>query len=183
MTERPGPGRMVPKGFSLVEVVLAIGIVSFAVLAILALLPVGLKSANDAPEEAFAAQTLKSLSASLQGASHTNTNAPLCYTALPPFNNAGALLQWSVGDPAQAGQTIYIGYDGLPTASRSSARLIACVRISPPANLLSLGSAYLCLAWPANAIGTPIVWSNGQPQITNQQGYMEAIIIFVPTSP
>src|ERR1700722_5171885 len=93
------------RGFSLVEITVALGIVSFALVAILALLPVGLGSARDSHEEAFAAQVLKSICCSVQNAAHT-TALPLTYTALAPFNNAaqGASLQWTIGSAAQAGQ-------------------------------------------------------------------------------
>lgn len=181
-TQRAAVGK--PRaGFSLVEITVAIAIVGFAVLTIVALLPIGIGGARDAYEEGFATQIIKSLSASLQRAARTAASTP-AYMALAPYNNAGqgALLQWTVGTAAQAGQTIYIGYDGQPTTDKSSARLIACIQITPPSDLLSPGCAYVCLAWPPAGITTPVAWQNGRPQLANAQGYVEAVVYFLPQS-
>jgi len=60
--------------FSLVEVTLAIGIVSFALIAVLGLLPVGLKSVKNANEQAGAANVLNAIADGLRSASTTNSS-------------------------------------------------------------------------------------------------------------
>ena len=52
------------KAFSLVEVVIAIGIVSFAVVAILGLIPTGLNTLKDSTGETVRAQIVRSIAAS-----------------------------------------------------------------------------------------------------------------------
>jgi len=175
-----------PKGircpaFSLVEITLAIGIVSFALLAVLALLPIGLGNARNAHEEAFAVQTLKAITASIQQASQS-TNNTLEYNALAPFNNAsqGALLRWKVGSSSPQKSTFYIAENGLPSLSQTDARLLACIQVTPPPDRLSLGKASVTLAWPPAAIKTPIAWIGSLPQLTNEQGRVDSVIYFSP---
>lgn len=178
-------GQKMPAGircpaFSLVEITLAIGVVSFALLAVLALLPVGLGNARNAYEEAFAVQTLRAISASIQQASQS-TNNLLDYTALAPFNNAsqGAILHWQVGSSPHE-SIFYIAENGLPSPSKSEARLLACIQIIPPSDRLSIGKASVTLAWPPAGITTPILWTGSRPQLTNEQGRVESIIYFSP---
>jgi len=180
-SEKAIPQAAWPGGFSLVEITLAIGIVSFALLTVMALLPIGLGGTRDAHAEAFATQSLKAITASLQQASRS-TNDVSTYTALAPFNSStqGALLQWKVGNAAQSGQTFYIGEDGLPTTTKSAAKLLACIQITPPANRLSAGQATVSIAWPALSISTPVSWSGSRPQLTNQQGSVESVVYFLP---
>lgn len=54
------------KGFSLVEVVLAIGVVSFAMMAVLGILPVGLKSAQESRGQVATANISRQLQGELQ---------------------------------------------------------------------------------------------------------------------
>lgn len=168
-------------GFSLVEVVLAIAVVSFALLAIIALLPVGLNSMRSSREEAFAAQVLKSLANSVQGAFPVSGSSGR-YSSLPPFDDAarGGRLEWQLGQVPQNGQTILIGKNGQPTTDTNSAKLVVFVRITPPRDLLSAGIASLTLAWPANAMTTPVTWQNGLPQYSNAQGSVETVTYFIP---
>ena len=63
------------KGFSLVEVVLALGVVSFAIIAILGILPVGLNTGHSAQDETRAAQIAEDILASLAGQAPSNFNA------------------------------------------------------------------------------------------------------------
>lgn len=58
--------------FSLVEVVLALGVVSFAIVAILGILPVGLSTGHSAQDETRAAQIAEDILASLAGQAPTN---------------------------------------------------------------------------------------------------------------
>jgi len=61
--------------FSLVEVTLAIGIVAFAVLALVALLPVGMQASRNASEEHRAIDLLTALAADLRQSQVTGTSA------------------------------------------------------------------------------------------------------------
>jgi len=172
------PGGIRCPAFSLVEITLAIGVVSFALLAVLALLPIGMGNARNAYEEAFAVQTLRAISASIQQASQS-TNSMLDYTALAPFNNAsqGAMLHWQVGSAPQE-SIFYIAENGLPSIAKTDARLLACIQLVPPPDRLSVGKATVTLAWPPAAIKTPVPWVGSRPQLSNEQGRVESVIYF-----
>ncbi len=67
------------KAFSLVEVVIAIGIVSFAVVAILGLIPTGLNTLKDSTGETVRAQIVRSIAASALTANFSSLNASVCF--------------------------------------------------------------------------------------------------------
>ena len=74
----PTPSRSV-KAFSLIEVLLAIGIVSFAVVAIVGMLPIALNTAKDSMLETDAASIAQRVFAELQAS--TGTNRPVSISA------------------------------------------------------------------------------------------------------
>lgn len=152
-------------GFSLIEVTLAIGIIAFALLAVVALLPVGMSANQSARDQAQAVQIVNAIGISIQSAVVTGTTKPGTYTyaALPPFGPglptspakvpASILLPtWTV--PGSAGkpveQTIAIGENGTPVDSskNSNYRFLAAVSITPPKDKSSLGKACIMVAWP-----------------------------------
>lgn len=67
----------IANAFSLVEVVLALGVVSFAVVAILGILPVGLNTSHSAQDETRAAQIAEDILASLAGQAPSNYNSAI----------------------------------------------------------------------------------------------------------
>ena len=62
------------RAFSLVEVVLALGVVSFAIVAILGVFPLGLSTSHSAQDETRVAQIAEDILASLAGQAPTNYN-------------------------------------------------------------------------------------------------------------
>src|SRR5438132_12920260 len=60
-----GRDRRARRGFSLAEVVLALGVVSFAIVAILGVLPLGLQTGKSSQDETRATQIAQSVFASL----------------------------------------------------------------------------------------------------------------------
>lgn len=71
-------------GFSLVEVVLALGVVSFAIVAILGVLPIGLQSGRSAQDETRASQVAQNIFASIASQSQsTYPNAVILQTVSP----------------------------------------------------------------------------------------------------
>lgn len=68
--------RFDPTGFTLVEVVLALGIVSFAIVAIIGVLPAGLTVSHTSQDETRSAQIAQDILTSL--ASQAQTNFPNC---------------------------------------------------------------------------------------------------------
>lgn len=83
-----------PKAFSLVEVTMAIGIVSFAVLTLVALLPSGLRSVRESANETAISAIVRSVRGELNQASFSDVT-----TVLPAqvwyFNEAGNRLDES----------------------------------------------------------------------------------------
>jgi uncharacterized protein (TIGR02598 family) len=61
------------RGFSLIEIVLALGIVSFAIVGIMGLFPVAMKSAQESQRETRAAQIARGIFDDLQSLPGTNT--------------------------------------------------------------------------------------------------------------
>ena len=149
-------------GFSLIEVVLAIGIVSFALLAVVGLLPVGMKSSQNAKEQAAAAYVLNSIANALRCAEKNGSSFSSKF--------AGLDIVYSTN-----GGNSTIGWDSLDLNGQSttsfSARLKARLVISHPTNSTTYGHALISIAWPAQAPnlnwnGTN--WSNAQGQLTTR---------------
>jgi len=165
MAVAPIPNRQSPiaSAFSLVEVVLALGIVSFCLLAIVGLLPVGLKAVKNANEQAAAANVLNAIADSLR--STTSSNA---------VNFAGSFgtnqISFSLGGAATNLSWSNLKLDGSTESSVDPKRISAVVNITPPANLLSSGQAVISVAWPAQANpiwdATTRTWSKAEGSVT-----------------
>ncbi len=88
------------QAFSLVEVVIAMGVTSFAVLALIGTLPTGIKSVQDSSNETARANILQEIRAELQEVSF-GTNSSNNITSLPSqtnyYNNDGDILPNSTG--------------------------------------------------------------------------------------
>src|SRR5436309_1710363 len=102
----PTTGRMEkrdgkPGAFSLIEVTLSIGIIAFALLAVVALLPVGIGSIRTAADQQRATQVMNGIAIAIQSARLSGTNsAPttgasagnwkFTYAALPPYDRVAS---------------------------------------------------------------------------------------------
>lgn len=156
--------------FSLVEVTLAIGIVSFALIAVLGLLPVGLKSVKNANEQAGAANVLNAIAESVRSA--TSTNSTL-------FTNvfSGQTIQYSVGGPSATNGWSDLKLDGSQETASDQKRISAVVNIFPPANLTTNGRAVISVAWPAQANPD---WNAGTQTWSKAEGSITTGIQFLP---
>jgi uncharacterized protein (TIGR02598 family) len=159
--------RMLIAGFSLVEVVLAIGIVSFALVAVVGLLPAGMKSIKNAKEQAAAVNVLNAIANALRcaeknGNSFSNTFAGqnIVFTT----NGGSSTVEWDRLD-----------LNGQSTNS-ISARLKARLVITNPVNATSAGQALISIAWPAQAPN--LNWTGSE--WTNAQGQLSTRIQFLP---
>ena len=154
-------------GFSLIEVVLAIGIVSFALLAVVGLLPVGMKSTQNAREQAAAANVLNSIANALRSA-EKNGNS---------FSNtfAGQNIVFSTNGGSSSVEWDRLDLNGQSTNS-ASARLKARLIITNPTNSTSTGEALISIAWPAQNPNMKWVGS----EWTNAQGHLTTRIHFFP---
>jgi len=107
----PAPRRRHAAGFSLVEVTLAIGIVSFAMLALLGVVPVGLSTMRQAADRTVESQIVRQI------------GAEALYT---PFSELKTNF---------SGTTLYFNDEGsaLTNAAASAARYRALVALAAPA--------------------------------------------------
>jgi type II secretory pathway pseudopilin PulG len=124
--------------FSLVEVVLALGVAVFGILAIVALLPVGIRSTSDSLEESQAINVLSEVIADRQA---TPFSAPSTLYNLPALTN-------TLVGPVSS----FFGItdsDQLST-QLNEARYRVSYTITPPATgRLDSYQAYFKVSWPA----------------------------------
>ncbi len=153
------------RGFSLVEVTLALSLVTFCLIAIFSLLPTGLNAAKASAEEAGAAALLSQIALQIRAAK----------------TNAGG--QFVMGDPIAgsfgygSSQTFTNSYSLAGTPGSSSPRYVARIQLQAPANALSAGTALISLAWPAAG---PVSWNAAQTNWANARGSLSAKLFFVP---
>ena len=106
------------RGFSLVEVATSIGVIAFALVALLGVFPLGLENSRFAVGDTRATQILKTVSATLQGEP---------FTAADCFNNGGTKLDFTtLGTEAALSPApdavLYASYDvnSLPRLTRAT---------------------------------------------------------------
>lgn len=155
-------------GFSLVEVALALGIVSFALVAVFSLMPVGLSVLRNANEQAGAATVLGSLSRSLRAATTTN-NSVFTWR----FN--GTDYTYTIGGGATGVTINNLSLQGKTDAAMK--RLVARVEIVPPSSLTTSGQGTISVAWSAQANPT---WNSAARSWDKADGALTTGIQFLP---
>ncbi len=154
---------------------MAIGIISFALLAVVALLPVGLKSVKSANEQAAAARLVTSISDSLLQARTTNGST---YS----FNFAGSSSSYTLGGPATNASWTNLSIEGAEVTGQQFPRLVAVLDIVPPTTNASglpmgAGHATISIAWPTSANPS---WSSANKTWSKAEGSMTTAIQFFP---
>jgi uncharacterized protein (TIGR02598 family) len=143
-------------GFSLVEVVVALGIVSFAVVALIGLLPAGLNAQRQAASRARCIQALSAVSDAAR-AIYVATNGSTNYAA--PLDGL---------TPGAAGTTTYAFLDdGSLTNNAVTENVQGRVfveQFAPPANH-DLIPLHISVAWPASATRSAGAWQNAQGSV------------------
>ncbi len=135
------------EAFSLVEVVIAVFVVSFCLVAVLGLLPIGMKSNNDSSSQTAAAGLAMAIASDLRAAPVTNI----------PVTSSNYGLTIPVAGGGASTRTFYLSEDGTTTASATAlnSRYQATVTITPPASgLKSATAARILLSWPPGASPT-----------------------------
>jgi uncharacterized protein (TIGR02598 family) len=155
------------RAFSLVEVVFALGLVSFCLLVLLALLPAGLTTAKNAREQTAAASLAEEISTGIRNAS---TNSSGNYTVAGVCTN----LTWTLGGSAVSTNCNFTLGGAVPTTTTGS-QLQAQVVVTPPATASSSGTALISVAWPQTA-----QWYTSTSSWSNAVGSVDSWIIFVP---
>jgi len=148
-------------GFSLIEVTIALGIIAFALVAVVGLLPAGLNSQKQGSQQGRAAQVLNQVARSVQGV-RMDTNATLRF--LPPLSTVGV----------SAGTTANLGFyrDGtFAVSSPSDPNQMGAVHIALD-NSLSIPNtirAVISVAWPGAAQRETSGW-------TKNEGSMDTVL-------
>ncbi|MFZ4779041.1 MAG: hypothetical protein ACOYM3_27055, partial [Terrimicrobiaceae bacterium] len=139
--------------FSLIEVVLALGLISFALVAIMGLLPTALNSQQQAVNQAFGAQALNDVSQALQGAYTTNNGAS--YTFPAPLRDV------LVGS-GSASLSLY--EDGSLTNSSVPRKGTVFVEQKPLAG--DVHPVFISVAWAQGAARNASGWTNAQGSVS-----------------
>jgi Tfp pilus assembly protein PilV len=145
--------------FSLVEVVLALGVVSFAIVAILGLIPLGLQTSHSSQDETRAAQIAQGIFASLEAEAikRNSSGQPILDAQNHQQLNDSAKLP-SVSSPinlaAPASYPLYGTNEG--QVSDATAGAVYAITIGLSAAPANFDSAYatevtVTVAWPSSA--------------------------------
>lgn len=150
---------------------MAIGILAFAMLPLVALLPVGLKSVSNANEQAAAANIVARIANGLRQASSTDGTNYANTFALTSFG-------YAVGGPAVSFDWPDLGMEAYP-AGEEAKRLKARLEIlqTPPPDGATPGRALITVAWPA--VANP-QWDSATRQWSKAEGSITAAIQFSP---
>ena len=141
MSGNPGATRL---AFSLVEVTLALGIASFAIVLLVALLPIGLRSTRDSLEESAALNVIAAVVADRQAT---------------PYDTASTLYQLPALTPGMTVSSNSFGVskdnDFIPSsnpAGLTTARFRVDYRLTPPVSAsLAPFVCQLKVSWPASS--------------------------------
>jgi type II secretory pathway pseudopilin PulG len=131
-----------PRAFSLVEVVLALSVATFAILAIVSLLPAGIKSTKDSLDETRALSVLNEVVSDRQAtpfqSSSTLFGLPaLTNTLVSPITNSFGVLP-NHQSTATLSQALY---------------KVTCIETPPAAGRLDPYQLYVKVSWPAAGTG------------------------------
>ena len=150
------------RGFTLIEVTLAVGVAGFCLLTLSGLLPLGLSSNQTSLNQTMAGNIAGAIVADLRCAQ------PLVTGSSPRFGFSIPGAQSSPPTIAGAEQTIYLTANGSPTGTvgsnpGSSGTAVsvyrATVGFAPPgANGRTATAVRLLITWPALADSNPGVW-------------------------
>lgn len=155
-------------GFSLVEVTLALGISSFALLAVVGLLPVGLAQMRDSREETSAALTVEMVARALRNASYDAGSKSYEVHGNPEFSGMG----WNLGQKKEF-NLAELSDVGTSTEKTLEQRLALHVEIDAPSEPSQTTRALISVAWPSSA-----QWSAGK--WTKSQGSLTTAVILLP---
>jgi len=129
------------RAFSLIEVVLALGIAVFCLIPIFALLPIGQKSNQDTLRQTTAASLAAAFSTDLRATPPTIASSAYFGLAIPSSGSAGTT------------NNFYVTDDGVTNAAPSTSRptYLTTVVITPPSTSTpkTATTALILITWPA----------------------------------
>lgn len=148
-------------GFSLVEVAMALGIATFAMITLVALLPIGLESNRISAEETKAAGILSALEADLKNTHPSlNQGKSLLYSLPLPYrftSDESIAFNDALKTLTVDGYTVRVDEKERPAGENSRSRYQASVIYTrlPSANTLNAIQARLIVNWPSIDAGKP----------------------------
>jgi type II secretory pathway pseudopilin PulG len=157
------PGPCLRSAFSLVEVTLAIGIVSFALLAVVGLLPVGLKTVKNANEQAGAANAINALARAMRDATPAGSSILIAFAGATNSVTENSTLLWT-----------NLTLEG--TQDSANRRLSARLDLLALPTSTNAGRGVVSVAW--SAMGNPQWLSNSQTW-TNAEGSLTSGVQFL----
>ena len=161
------------RSFSLVEIVIALGVIALVISGIVGLIPAGLKAFRSANEQSGGANLLNALADSVRSAETTDgTNFSWTYN--------GETNGYTISGPSVTNRwegTNGLTVQGLQTLSPLDKQLLAVVVLIPPPSLQSEGRAMISVAWPASA---GAVWNGTSQQWSHAEGSASIGIRFLP---
>lgn len=170
------------RGFSIVEVTLALGIIGFALLATIALLPVGLDSEHVAEEQSRAAVALNMVASAAESLRNTNATTPTW--AFPSYfsNDPNASTNPTLVSLGQSPWNLafFVNDAGLfiPTSDTTTTkRQTLYVKVYPPQTIGQPVRIYAAAAWPSKPTDSS---STTPDQMKDRQGFVETIVAYVP---
>lgn len=142
------------QAFSLIEVVIALSVVSFGLIATLGLLPVGLGAQREAVNQARGLQALTEISRAVRDI-YVDTNGASSFPQ--PLQNL---------TPGQGGETSFaiLGNGQISESSSGDVRARGYIR-QYPTTANGVIPVYISIAWPAAATRTSGGWSNYQGSV------------------
>lgn len=167
-------------GFSLVEVTVSIGIVAFAFMAVVGMVPAGMRAAEEGHEQGRATEVLNTAAAAVLGQRHIALTSRFAFgdwlndSPTPQVSPRG----YAPGEPEWESTNFAVMENGvIRTAgdTTSPARYKMFVRVTPPATSDQPVKVYVSVAWPAAA-----EWDSAKKEWKNNQGQVDALLYANP---
>jgi type II secretory pathway pseudopilin PulG len=173
-------GKTQRAGFSLVEVTLALGVVTFCLIALVGLLPVGLDTVKVSNDEAAVINCMEQIAVSIRRAQpKTDEDGKVTH-----YEASGAYrdLKWPLSEEVVENGISFtldkLSPGGFPSIDKDAdvdgRQYVARVTIYPPANLMSTGAAKISVAWPAHA-----TWNPESENWQRAQGKVDCWLVFL----
>jgi type II secretory pathway pseudopilin PulG len=166
-------------GFSLVEVTVALGLVTFCLMALIGLLPIGLDSVRNSTAESGAINCMEQIAGAIRNGL-PDANQPQTYRAAGAYGD----LTWTLGAPAISTTLENLSASGIPSSNPRDRQFAAHVELTPPkvaqhppkvAQQFQAGTASIDIAWPAQA-----TWDTANSRWSNAQGNVQTWVVFLP---
>jgi Tfp pilus assembly protein PilV len=144
------------RSFSLLEVVIALGVITVGIVGILAVFPTALQTGHSAQDETRAAHVAQSVFGSLAaGASSQFSNVQLPLSASPSPAPTPLSINLTTGSGTTPAVTLYADNDGnlIPTAATAAYAILIYTNNTVPGftDLASANQVTVRVAWPATA--------------------------------